>query len=128
MNEILVPADPADLIDRIIELQLRIDAMPANQRSEMLRKRDLLTRLAGRIMPPDDDLADLTEQLFTARSDIFNLTQELLACDARKDYSTAFVALSQSLLAAMTALDRIKGAINSHVAPVIPASTGRTDA
>lgn len=117
MNDILVPTNPAELIDQIIDLQLRIAAAGPRQPSDLLRRREVLSRLAARIMPPDEELAQLTEHLVTARSDLFNLTQDLRACDARNDYGTAFVALSQSLLAAMAALDAAKAAINDHVAP-----------
>lgn len=111
MTDILVPAEPADLIDRIIALQLRLGVAP---QGDLIRQHDLLSGLAARIMPDDAAMADLTLQLFSARSDIASLTHDLQACDARKDYGTAFVALSQSLLAAMTAIEGTKAAINAH--------------
>jgi hypothetical protein len=113
MNEILVPADPADLIDRIIVLQLRIDATddPA-ERGDLRRKLALLSRLADRIMPPDDVLNDLTRQLKAARRDQTSLVVDLRACDARKDYGIAFVALSRALLAAMTSAEAARDGIN----------------
>lgn len=113
MTDILVPADPADLIDRIIALQLQIDAMPENPaRAELISKQALLTRLAARVMPADDTMSDLTKQLCLARHDMMHLKQDLLACDARKDYGTAFVALAQALLTAMMAVDDARAAIN----------------
>ena len=113
MHDILVPADPADLIDRIIALQLRMDATPDNAaRSDLARRQALLTRLAGRVMPADQQMADLTQQLHSARYDLVSLTLDLRDCDARKDYGIAFVALSQALLAAMATIDATKAAIN----------------
>jgi len=121
MNDILVPADPADLIDRIVALQLRIDAMddPSLQ-SELRRQHGLLSRLADRIMPPDDILPDLIQQLGDARRDLASLLKDLQICDARKDYGIAFVAMSQALLAAIASVEEARKGINQcyarHVA------------
>ena len=119
MNDILVPCDPADLIDRIIDLQLRIDAVPdGTNRSDMVRQRELLSRLAARVMPQDFAMTQLTRDLFDARSDLFNVIRDLHASDQRKDYDTGFVALTQALLAAMTAAETARAAINRHAAAI----------
>ncbi|WP_019955523.1 hypothetical protein [Yoonia vestfoldensis] len=113
MNEILVPADPADLIDRIVVLQLRMEtADDPHVRSDLTRKHALLSRLADRIMPPDDNLNALTRQLGTARRDLATLVRDLQAFDARKDYGAAFVALSQGMLAAITSAEEARDGIN----------------
>lgn len=116
MHDILVPAEPADLIDRIIALQLRIDALPAAPPPDLSRRYALLATLATRIMPTDAAMADLMGQLQVARSDIASLTLDLRACEARKDYGTGFIAMAQGLLAALIAVDHTKEAINRHVA------------
>lgn len=124
MTDILVPADPADLIDRIVGLQLRIDTTPdLPLQAELRRKHALLSRLADRIMPPDAMLHDLILQLGDARRDLMTLVQDLQACDARKDYGVAFVALSQAMLAATLSAEEARAAINlcfarSTAAPV----------
>lgn len=121
MNDILVPADPADLIDRIVDLQLRLDAAddPVLQ-TELRRQHRLLSRLADRIMPPDDLLADLIQQLGDARRDQMTLVRDLQICDARRDYGVAFLAMSQALLAAIGSATEARTGINQcyarHVA------------
>ncbi|EAQ08168.1 hypothetical protein [Yoonia vestfoldensis] len=121
MNDILVPADPADLIDRIVDLQLRLDAAddPVLQ-TELRRQHGLLSRLADRIMPPDDVLADLIQQLGDARRDQMTLIKDLQNCDASKEYGIAFVALSQALLATIASAAEARTGINQcyarHVA------------
>jgi hypothetical protein len=113
MNDILVPADPADLIDRIVDLQLRLDAADdAVLQSELRRQHGLLSRLADRIMPPDDLLADLIQQLGDARRDQMTLVRDLQNCDARKEYGIAFVALSQALLVAIASAAEARTGIN----------------
>lgn len=113
MHDILVPADPADLIDRIIVLQLRIETTddPA-LKSDLTGKHAVLVRLADRIMPPDDELAGWMLQLGAARRDLLSLGRDLRACDRRHDYGIAFVALSQAMLAAMQAADDARDGIN----------------
>ncbi|WP_322891175.1 MULTISPECIES: hypothetical protein [unclassified Yoonia] len=113
MTDILVPADPADLIDRIVGLQLRIDTTddPVLQ-TELRRKHALLLRLADRIMPPDDRLQDLVHQLGDARRDLRTLVIDLQACDSRKDYGVGFVALSQAMLAAIISAEEARAGIN----------------
>jgi nucleotide-binding universal stress UspA family protein len=112
MNDILVPVDAADLLDRIIDLQLRTaDAQHATQRSELVRKHELLLRLAARILPNDPEMTRLTNRLYAARRDLLELTRDLQSCDLRKDYGTAFVALSQAMLAAIAEVDQARKAI-----------------
>jgi hypothetical protein len=121
MNDILVPCDPADLIDRIIDLQLRIESAPDSpQRSDMVRQRELLSRLAARVMPQDDRMTTLTRDLFAARSDLFSLIRDLQDCDQRKEYDTGFVALTQAMLAALAAAKTARDAINCHAAAHSP--------
>lgn len=125
MNDILVPVDPADLIDRIIVLQLRVEAVSdPQQRAAMLCQHDLLSRLAARILPADPLMTRLTAQLGTARSDLFHVVRDLRESDGRKDYGVAFIALSQSMLAALGAVDDAKAAINLHLAATTPIPSG----
>jgi predicted deacylase len=123
MNDILVPVDPADLIDRIIALQLRSETAkdPVLQHSAR-GQCDVLQRLAARVMPDDDALAGLAAQLQDARADLADLVSDLHACEARKDYGTAFVALSQSMLATLSLVESTKTAINEHFAARGPLS------
>lgn len=113
MTDILVPAEPADLIDRIVGLRLRIDTTddPVLQ-TELRRKHALLLRLADRLMPADAMLQDLIHQLEDARRDLRALVSDLQACDSRKDYGVGFVALSQAMLAAMISAEEARAGIN----------------
>lgn len=121
MKDILVPATPADLISQIIDLQVQIDsAIDSGQRHALLRKQAMLRRLAGRVLPSDDRLGQLTLHLAAARRDIHALTADLRACDDRKDYGVGFIALTQALLAAQTAAHHAFAAINAHLAPTAP--------
>lgn len=113
MTDILVPADPADLIDRIVSLQLRIDMTDdLLLQSALRRKHALLSRLADRIMPAEPMLHDLIRQLGDARRDQATLIHDLQDCDARKDYGVAFVALSQAMLAAILSAEEARAGIN----------------
>jgi hypothetical protein len=117
MNDILVPATPADLIGQIIDLQLQLDTRSdAAQRTDLINKRALLMRLAERVLPANDTVTQLTLHLSAARSDIHSLTADLYACDDRKDYGTGFIALTQALLTAQRAADTAYAAINAHLA------------
>lgn len=129
MNDILVPADPADLIDRIIDIELRLGLTEDVTRDATLaHKHDMLVRLAARVLPQDAKMAELHQALHAARADIASLMRDLRVHEARKDYGTAFVALTQALLAATTVAENMRSAINTHATLATARPNRRFDA
>jgi hypothetical protein len=122
MNDILVPLAAADLIDRIVVLQLRIETgMNDRQHAVTARQKALLDRLADRILPRDDELGRIWGRLYTARRDLYVLEEDLRACDERGEFGVPFVALTRALLAARDTLDVVRSEIDAHLgAPLLP--------
>ncbi|MCG3269085.1 gluconate 2-dehydrogenase subunit 3 family protein [Yoonia sp. I 8.24] len=122
MNNILVPLAAADLIDRIVVLQLRLEIGVHDQHhAATARQKALLDRLADRILPRDDELGRIWGRLYTARRDLHTLEEDLRACDERGEFGVPFVALTRALLAARDGLDAIRAEIDAHLgAPFAP--------
>lgn len=121
MSDVLVPATAADLIGQIIDLHIQIAHAPDDStRAALVTRHKVLARLAARVLPDDPQIRQWAAHLGAARSDIFSLTADLHACDARKDYGTGFIALAQALIAAQRAADHAFAAINTHLQPTAP--------
>ncbi len=122
MNNILVPLAAADLIDRIVVLQLKLETEVHDQHhAATARQKALLDRLADRILPRDDELGRIWGRLYTARRDLHALEEDLRACDERGEFGVPFVALTRALLAARDTLDAIRAEIDAHLgAPFVP--------
>ncbi|MDO6591415.1 hypothetical protein DS901_09940 [Loktanella sp. D2R18] len=122
MNDILVPLAAADLLDRIVVLQLRLETGAHEQHhSVTARQKALLDRLADRILPRDDELGRIWGRLYAARRDLQALEEDLRACDERGEFGVPFVALTRAFLAARDALDAIRAEIDTHLgAPFVP--------
>ncbi|SFR52006.1 hypothetical protein SAMN04488005_2497 [Yoonia tamlensis] len=121
MNEILVPLAAADLIDRIVVLQLRLEtAAHDSDYGVTVRQKALLDRLAERILPQDVELQRLWGRLYAARCDLYVLEQDLRACDERGEFGVPFVALTRALLAARDTLDTVRSEIDAQLgAPLL---------
>ena len=121
MNEILVPLAAADLIDRIVVLQLRLEmTVPDQQHAATVRQKALLDRLADRILPHDPELRCIWGRLYASRRDLYTLEEDLRACDERGEFGVPFVALTRALLAARDTLDAVRSDIDAHLgAPLL---------
>jgi hypothetical protein len=125
MNEILVPLAAADLIDRIVVLQLRLETGMNDQiHTVTARQKALLDRLADRILPRDAELCNIWGRLYAARRDLYVLEEDLRACDERGEFGVPFVALTRAFLAARDALDAVRCEIDAHLGAPLLAKGG----
>ena len=116
MNEILVPLAAADLIDRIVVLQLQIEtAVHGQQDGRIIRQKKILDRLASRVLPDDPDLHRMQRNLYNARCDLLAIEEDLRACDERAEFGVPFVALTRAFLASRDALDHVMTELRDHL-------------
>ncbi|WP_052700846.1 hypothetical protein [Loktanella sp. S4079] len=116
MNEILVPLAAADLIDRIVTLQLRIETSAIHAQDDpIMRQKNLLERLAHRVLPDDPEIRRIRRDLYEARCDLHAIEEDLRACDERADFGVAFIALTRALLASTDALEEVMTELRDHL-------------
>ncbi|WP_106746716.1 hypothetical protein [Yoonia maritima] len=116
MNEILVPLAAADLIDRIALLQLQIDNGAGEcTNGAAVRQKNLLDRLAHRVLPDDVELHRMRLHLYEARCDLYAIEEDLRACDERAEFGVPFVALTRAFLASRDALEDAKAELRDHL-------------
>ena len=129
MNEILVPLAAADLIDRIVVLQLRLETtVTDHQHATTARQKALLDRLADRILPHDPELRRIWGRLYETRRDLYTLEEDLRACDERGEFGLPFVTLTRALLAARDTLDLVRSEIDLHLGAPLLANAGNISA
>jgi len=81
MNEILVPLGPADVIDRLAKLKLKVEEADDPQVMAILvQQRDILQRTIDRILPVDDVQFAFRDLLYEVYTDLHALEGDMRAC------------------------------------------------
>ncbi len=95
---VLVPVAPGELIDKITILEIkaaRIDdsAKNANVRREL----DLLSGTRANAVPESPDLARLTAALKAVNETLWDIEDDIRACEAAQDFGPRFIALARAV-------------------------------
>lgn len=120
MNEILVPLDPAEVIDRLAQLTLQAQEVQDPQLEAVIaRQRDRLQRTISRILPRDDVYVALCDLLYEVYADLNALEGDMRMHEAQSDFGPAFVALAQSYLATLQRRDAIRADITMQLRDIL---------
>ena len=95
---VLVPVAPGELIDKITILEIkaaRIDdsAKNANVRREL----DLLSETRANNVPQSPDLVRLTAALKAVNETLWDIEDDIRACEAAQDFGPRFIALARAV-------------------------------
>lgn len=113
MIDIFVPTSPGELIDKLTILRLKSEkivdqAKLVNVRHEM----DTLSAVADQNIPQSPELRTLWNDLYAINSDLWEIEDDIRACEARSDFGTGFIALARAVYVTNDERARVKKEIN----------------
>lgn len=116
MSDILTPISPGELIDKLTILRIKSDeisdpAKLANVRTE----RDALQAVADRSIPPSDALHTLWDQLYQINKKLWQIEDDIRACDAAGDFGPEFIGLARAVYITNDERAAVKKQINLHL-------------
>ena len=123
MSEILVPIGPADLIDRLTRLQLRLRQL-AGGCDLIERQIRRLQQAADHAFPPGLQLDDLWTELAEVNADLLALDADLMGCEKQGEFGPSFVALARARIAAEGNRTQIMRQIDALIAANPPNDLG----
>ena len=123
MSEILVPIGPADLIDRLTRLQLRLNQLTDGCHL-IERQIKRLQQAADHAFPPGAQLRNLWSELAEVNADLLALDEDLMRCEERGEFGASFVALARARIAAQDSRAQIKQQIDTLIAATLPTNLG----
>lgn len=112
MEALLVPTSPGELIDKITILRLKrahIDdaAKLANVEFEAARLDEIATAL-----PKSGALERLTEELYQINAGLWQIEDDIRACEARGDFGPEFIRLARAVYRTNDRRSAVKREIN----------------
>ena len=100
----MVPTSPAELIDKLTILRLKVENLTDKQRQTAARHQNgTLQDIANQFLPQNDTLCVLWDLLYEINKDLWTVQNDLRAYDARGEFGLGFIALAR---ASYTALDK----------------------
>lgn len=95
---VAIEISPGELLDRISILEIKRDRIKdpnklENVRFELAHLRDA----AARTLLPGAEIGPLTLQLKSINESLWDIEDEIRACEARRDFGTRFIALARSV-------------------------------
>ena len=98
MTDILIPVAPGELIDKLTILRLKAENItdPAKLRN-VRHELQVLQRVADATLPDSADLQALWARLYQINKDLWQIEDDIRACEARRDFGSAFVALARAV-------------------------------
>ena len=110
---ILVEIAPGELIDKITILQIKAARIgEADKKKNVRAELQLLEKARDRAVEASPQLADLTAGLQGANEQLWDIEDDIRACEARGDFGAAFVELARSVYRANDRRADLKRQIN----------------
>lgn len=112
MKEILVPISPGELIDKLTILRLKSERIAdAAKLRHVAAERAMMEAAAG-ALPRDAGLATLEEELYRINAALWQVEDDLRACEATGDFGERFVALARAVYRTNDRRAEVKRQIN----------------
>ena len=113
MDRILVPTSPGELIDKLTILRIKTEeiadpAKLANINSE----REALQAEADRHLAPSNELSALWQQLYEINRTLWQVEDDIRACDAAGEFGETFVKLARQVYVTNDRRAEVKKKIN----------------
>ncbi len=98
MTNILVPVSPGELVDKLTILRLKTENMDdAAKLANVQHELTVLQDVADQAIPQSTDVAVLWDQLYQINRTLWQIEDDIRACEARQDFGDAFIALARSV-------------------------------
>ena len=113
MNHILVPTSPGELIDKLTILRLKAEQItePAKL-ANVWHEQAELNAIADTHLPRSDALTALWDELYRINGDLWVIEDDIRACEARRDFGPAFIALARAVYVTNDERAAVKKRIN----------------
>ena len=113
MSDILVPISPGELVDKLTILRLKSENIADAEKLINVRiEMEQLQAVADNQLPPSEGLSQLWRELYELNADLWAIEDDIRACEARRDFGPAFVALARSVYVTNDERAAIKRRIN----------------
>lgn len=113
MQDILVPTSPGELIDKLTILRLKSERMrDAGKLANVRHEQAVLQALADAALPADATIAGLWDALYEINAALWQIEDDIRACDARGDFGDDFLALARAVYRTNDRRAAIKKEIN----------------
>ncbi len=112
-NTIPVDIAPGELIDKITILEIKLERIDdAAKVANVQLEWDVLTASRDRHVTGSDALTSLTAQLKTINEKLWDIEDDIRACERAKDFSDTFVQLARAVYITNDERARLKREIN----------------
>lgn len=113
MSEIMVPIAPGELIDKLTILRLKAEliADPA-KRANVLVEQAALQAVAEVALPQSEELAGLWDGLYRINADLWQIEDDIRACEAAGDFGVEFIRLARAVYRVNDGRGDVKKQIN----------------
>ncbi|PYE84603.1 DUF6165 family protein [Pseudoroseicyclus aestuarii] len=128
MTEILAPISPGELLDKLTILRLKEEriAEPAKL-AHVREERAALSDIARDAMPDSPEIRTLWDELYQINAILWQVEDDIRACEARQDFSETFVALARSVYRTNDRRAEIKRRINEALGSTLIEEKSYTD-
>ena len=98
MERIMVPTAPAELIDKLTILRLKIENITDQEKlANVLHEQAALQATADAYLPQEVPLSALYEALYCINARLWQIEDDIRACEARQDFGPAFIELARAV-------------------------------
>ncbi|WP_342077370.1 hypothetical protein [Yoonia sp. SS1-5] len=120
MAEILVPLQPVELVERLQHQRVVLAFLDEPlARAAQAARVEVLQRIADRILPDDPAQMTLWDALFDVLTELHTLEHEIRSFEQQGDFGTAYVALTQSYMAARATRAQLRIDIAAGLALIV---------
>ena len=115
MDDILVPVSPGELIDKLTILRLKAENIddPAKRTNIEAEREALAPARAG--LPGGDDLAALEDELYGINARLWQIEDDIRACEAAGEFGPDFIALARAVYQTNDLRAAVKRRINESL-------------
>ncbi len=120
MTDILVPIAPGELIDKLTILRLKADHIKDPGKLDHVRhEKAMLEAVANRNVPASAELTALWDELYEINKSLWQVEDQIRACEANGDFGEAFVALARQIYLTNDTRAGVKKKINQLLGSAI---------
>lgn len=115
MDDILIPVSPGELIDKLTILRLKRENITDLARLANVRHEETVLLEVAAQLPPSTRLATLQDELFTVNARLWQVEDDIRACEAAGDFGHRFITLARSVYRLNDDRAALKKAISQHL-------------